>query len=85
MQDISSWSVNKKRCKSCPFNDDGYIPARERIKLTVLSEASHICHITNSSLCRGSRDYQLVIFHRMGIIQEPTDKSWDEKRTELGC
>ena len=85
MQQISNWTVNKKRCKTCPFNDEdnGYMPSVERIKTTCLTESSHICHSTNSTICRGARDYQLTIFYRLGVIENPTDEAWAKKRNGI--
>lgn len=50
----------------------------------VLSEASHLCHAPQlkgrapTHLCRGARDLQLEVFHRLGVISEPTDAGWKE-------
>lgn len=55
-----------------------------------MREASQICHHprlhghTETHLCRGARDHQLVVFHRMGVIDAPTDEAWAAKRKELG-
>jgi hypothetical protein len=44
-----------------------------------MSEASQLCHGTdNKTLCRGARDVQITIFHRLGVLAEPTDKCWAE-------
>jgi hypothetical protein len=86
------------QCKTCPFRDDvdgihkaAMAPTIE----VVLSKASRICHSTGKNafhkrtgkremLCRGARDYQLMIFHRMGFLEAPTDAAWLKKCRELG-
>lgn len=61
---------------------------------SALHERSRICHSTGNSvilgrtgkaprLCRGARDVQLQIFHRMGLIAAPTDKAWADKWREM--
>lgn len=34
-------------------------------------------------LCRGARDYYLEIYHRVGMIDEPTDEAWQRKADSL--
>jgi len=59
------------------------------IRERCLSEASQICHHpilngkTETHLCRGARDFQLEIFHRLGVIESETDQAWDKKKHEL--
>lgn len=49
----------------------------------------HICHhqtLNNKSathLCRGARDFQLQIFHRLGLLEEPTDECWGKTSQEF--
>ncbi|MBW4628216.1 MAG: hypothetical protein KME49_22565 [Brasilonema octagenarum HA4186-MV1] len=60
----------------------------DRIKQTTLIEASKICHHPRLSgkeenhLFQGTKDWQLEIFHRLGVIKEPTDaaspKYWQQ-------
>ena len=56
----------------------------DRIKKDILTEASQICHHPRldgkeeTHLCRGARDFQLEIFHRIGFLHTPTDESWNE-------
>jgi hypothetical protein len=44
--------------------------------------ASHICHHATlvgkpeTHLCRGARDEQLTILHRLQLIEEPTDAAF---------
>lgn len=84
MTDISAFEVNKDRCHACPFGENGLDIVRWRVEKRCLS-ASQICHSTDSTLCRGARDYQLQIFYRMGFLAAPTDEEWAKKRKELGC
>lgn len=74
--------VRRRQCKTCPFREGGDHRLRERIKGTVLTEASQLCHSEgpqgrpNTLLCRGARDWQLMILHRMGFLAAPTDAAW---------
>lgn len=84
MVNISGMRVNKKRCKSCPFNEGGCVSVRLKVEERVLTDASQLCHGTdNKTLCRGARDFQLQAFHRIGILEEPTDACWDKTQKEI--
>lgn len=78
-----------KKCKICLFRTDEkgrYLEPKAVRKLEVglVSQNSLICHSTMDKsknkklICRGARDYQLTIFHRLGVIDEPTDEAWNE-------
>ena len=90
-KNIQNYPVMKKQCKTCPFNKDNrgrYQDPKlvDRIKRDVLSEASQICHhpvLTNkleTHLCRGARDFQLQIFHRIEFLEEATDEAWERAK-----
>jgi len=34
-------------------------------------------------LCRGTRDRQIELMHRLGVIPEPTDEAWEATRQRL--
>lgn len=77
---------NKKRCYSCIFNDDKTAfrlpPARmAEIQGYLIKGTNHVCHYTNL-VCRGGREYQAEIWHRLGILEEPTVECL-EKNLEL--
>lgn len=88
-RDVSTWPVMASCCSSCPFSDGGDAQIRARVQLSVLSEASQICHHPRLSsrpethLCRGARDFQLQVFHRIGFLEEPTDAAWEAKLKEV--
>lgn len=84
MTDICNYEVNKKKCHSCPFGENGDDLIRSKVEQRCL-DSSQICHSTDSTLCRGARDYQLTIFYRLGFLAAPTDEEWAKKRKELGC
>jgi hypothetical protein len=77
-------------CKTCPFRQEGFTEVRSLLSDRALTEATPICHSTGSSmvtlrrhkvfkkshLCRGARDLQLQVFHRLGVIDAPTDEAW---------
>jgi len=88
-RNIERFLVMSKQCKTCPFRKDKQGKHRDnklvaRIQIQSLKEGNQICHRprlegkTETHLCRGARDYQLEIFHRLGILDEPTDKCWAE-------
>ena len=70
-------SVNAKMCDTCVFREGQKIVPPQRvgeIQEYLIQGTNHVCHTTDK-ICRGARDYQLTIFHRMGIILEPTDEA----------
>lgn len=84
--------IMKEMCKTCPFGPKGDQELADRIRLTVLTEASQTCHTTgvmigkeDTHLCRGARDIQLRFFHILGVIAQPTDEAWQNKWDELQC
>lgn len=78
-RDTRTMPVRKRQCATCVFKaecDGGIHLAagrREEIQVNLLRGINQICHHGNSSICRGGRDFQLQVFHRMGIIDAPTD------------
>jgi hypothetical protein len=66
------------------------------LSASALTEASRECHQTGTNavggrtgkkpvLCRGARDLQIQVMHRLGVIDAPTDEAWDRARKRLGC
>lgn len=93
-QDTSKFPVMPAQCPTCPFRTDANgrhpdVRLVSRIQLRCLTEASQICHHPRSQgklethLCRGTRDYQLQLFHRMGILDAPTDEAWERAADQL--
>lgn len=83
LHNIAGFKVNKERCHTCPFNEHGDRDTRHEVEGRCF-KGSQMCHGTdNKTLCRGSRDHQLQIFYRMGIIKEPTDACWEKRQKEL--
>ncbi len=91
---ISGWPVMKGKCPTCPFNkSENGLEASPDIANTVrsrcITEASQICHHPRlhgkkeNHLCRGARDFQLDIFHRLGLLETPTDEAWEKKMLEI--
>lgn len=94
-RNVRDWPVMVKQCATCVLRCDEqgrYVDPH--IARTVidrcLTQASQICHHPalhgkrETHLCRGARDYQLMIFHRLGFLSAPTDEAWQAKRDELG-
>jgi len=74
------------QCPTCPFRTDAKgkplnASLMAAVQLRCLS-ANQICHhprLTGkpeTHLCRGARDWCITIFHRMGVLDEPTDAAW---------
>jgi hypothetical protein len=89
--------VNKTMCATCPFRiGSPYAYLLHDLKHSALTQSSRICHSTGSNnainrrtgkpaaLCRGARDAQLQMFHKLGFLSEPTDEAWDAKCREFG-
>lgn len=74
--------VRNERCATCvtkPQSEGGiYLRpgALEQIQAAAIRGICQECQgDDNRTLCRGIRDYQLTIWARMGIIDEPTDEA----------
>ena len=89
--------VNKTKCATCPWQDNSpYAYLRGDLTTSALTRNSRICHCTGEDnaihghtgkperLCRGARDEQLQMFHRIGFLEEATDESWQKKCREMG-
>ena len=82
--------VMASKCATCPFREGGDIELRNRVLQRTILQASQICHHQALSgrkqthLCRGARDEQLTILHRMGLIAEPTDAAFAETSARFG-
>jgi hypothetical protein len=88
-----TYPVMKAKCATCPFRTDErgrhVCPdVTNRVMQRIVSEASQICHHPQllgkqeTHLCRGARDFQLDIFHRLGVIDAPTDAAWQRRLDE---
>lgn len=68
-------------CSTCVFTPGAFdlAPGRlEEIKGYLIAGRAHVCHSPGPAahrrlVCRGGRDFQLLMWHRMGIIAAPTD------------
>lgn len=91
MVNIENFPVMKGMCLTCPFRHEheGQIEIADMVRERCMTEASQICHhpwLHNKNedhLCRGARDFQLQVFHGMGVIEAATDEAWSKKREEL--
>ena len=87
---IRNLPVNVHKCATCPFgnNTDRTLQVQV-IERCFTQQTSQVCHGTEGpnreprSLCRGMRDVQLQIFHRMGLLDEPTDEAWEKARSRI--
>lgn len=93
-RDCRGWPVMAKQCSTCVFKTDEngryiYKDLAKRVENRLLT-VSQICHHPalkgqkQTHLCRGTRDRQITLMHRMGVIAAPTDEAWAAKQKELG-
>lgn len=67
-------------CRSCPFGNEPIALTADRlqaIQTYLIQGTNHFCHSDpdNKTICRGGRNFQLNIWHRLGMIAEPTDEA----------
>lgn len=81
--DTTGMPVRKQQCSTCVFKPvhegGGAELTAERhaeIRANCINGINQICHHDdNKTICRGGRDFQLMIWSRLGIIPEPTDEA----------
>jgi hypothetical protein len=89
-RNIRNWPVMASMCASCPFREGGDIELRNAVMSRTLLRSSQICHHPRlhskkeTHLCRGARDQQLTILHRLGMLSEPTDAAFAEASARAG-
>lgn len=85
----------KTMCATCIFREDGAaLPLRPgrlaEIQAYLIQGQAHLCHSgpvagrSADRICRGSRNYQLMIWHRLGILPEPTDEALAAEMRRVG-
>lgn len=90
-RNVAGWPVMKHKCQTCPFgpNGDKAVAAGVTAR-TIGFQVSQICHHPSlhgrpeTHLCRGARDQQLVLLHRIGMIDSATDEAFAKRTVELG-
>jgi hypothetical protein len=82
---VTGWPVMAHCCATCPFGERGDPGVRESVVSRIVHlGASQICHHSalhgkrETHLCRGARDFQLTLMHRMGMIAAPTNAAFSE-------
>lgn len=88
-RDISGMPVKKIMCESCPFGPNGCQEVRATVEER-LFQVSQTCHSTgavhgkkDTHVCRGARNFQLQILHRLGFLESPSDEAWEKRANEL--
>lgn len=81
--------INNRPCKSCPFVKSGLDLHPEKmaeIMSYLIEGVNHLCHSDYSSetVCRGGRNWQLNIFYRLGVIEQPTDECLAQSMIDVG-
>ncbi len=80
--DLRTYSVQEKPCKTCPFAGKTPLPLSESDLVTyyqnLLGNGQHFCHsVDNKKICRGGRNIQLKWLCAIGMLEEPTDEAFD--------
>lgn len=87
---ITGCTVRKTMCETCPFRANGDKQLAGIVLERTLLKASQICHHhalhgeEAHELCRGARNEQLTLLHRMGLIDAPTDAAFENTSRQLG-
>jgi hypothetical protein len=74
--------ARRQQCSTCIFREGNPMhlsPGRlGEIQGSLLEGNSHVCHHSPGGrklACRGGRDYQVTIWHRLGWIDDATDEA----------
>lgn len=88
--------LRKNMCPTCPFRKGSPYEYLKRDLAISTHSVSRICHSTGSNnainrrtglprhICRGARDVQLDLLHKLGFIDAPTDEAWNATRVKYG-
>jgi hypothetical protein len=88
-QEYDPNNVMPRKCATCPWRGDGQGVelgefGYEALVYQVMHDSNQFCHAPALSgqpeerICRGARDLQLIVFHKLGVLKEPTDEAWRE-------
>ena len=70
-----------EQCKTCIFRPENPMRLRPgrlaEIQKCLINGTSHRCHTPKRGkrACRGGRDFQLMVWSRMGVIADATDEA----------
>ena len=81
--DLRTYPVQDKPCKTCPFSGEKPLPLSPSDLVmyyqNLMGNGQHICHSTNNTqICRGGRNIQLKWLCAIGMLDEPTDEAFNE-------
>src|SRR5260221_13191386 len=90
-RDVREWPVMAEQCPTCPLRVDerGRYPdprLAAEVMERCITRASQICHHPRlhgrpeTHLGRRARDYQLMIFYRLGVLKETNVKDLTKPR-----
>lgn len=70
----------EQQCASCPFSCTGLKLGKDKmfeIYQYLFEGTNHLCHSDRSgaTICWGGRQWQLDVWSKMGIIEEPTNEA----------
>lgn len=82
--------VRAKKCETCPFSSGSPVEhLKGYLADFALNTGNRYCHHQQLSgkapdvICRGARDVQIAVFHRLGVLEAPTDEAWAKALGEL--
>lgn len=91
------YTVQPRQCHTCIFRPAQQVVCPQRlaeIQAYLLQGNTHLCHSPdqaepashkrNTHACRGGRDWQLQIWHRLGFLDQPTDEALDLAMRQMG-
>ncbi len=92
--EVDPSNVMPETCPTCPWREDegrlNLSPEHmKELLIQVLSISNQRCHAPalngkpETRICRKARDIQLVVFHRLGVLTEPTDEAWAEALAKI--
>ncbi len=85
--DLRTYSVQEKPCKTCPFAGETPVRLSESDLVSyyqnLLGNGQHFCHsVSNTKICRGGRDIQLKWLCAIGMLDTSTDEAFDKAVNE---
>ena len=85
--DLRTYSVQEKPCKTCPFAGKTPLPLSESDLVSyyqnLLGNGQHFCHsVDNKKICRGGRNIQLKWLCAIEMLDTPTDEAFDKAVNE---
>jgi hypothetical protein len=69
------YPTRSRQCATCIFRENSNVITWQRlaeIRTYLLTGTSHLCHTSPDKACKGGREYQALLWYRLGILKYPT-------------